>query len=222
MRITSDQEAIRRFDSPESATKYAAALPGTNVDRREHRALRIALAGVPAGSAVLDLPSGTGRLLRLLSCSLGYKVTEADSSPHMLQLARQHATWQNLDMPPERFCVADVMKTPFADDAFDAVVCNRLFHHFREPAVRRQGLVELRRISKGPIIVSFFRSPTWGAMTFRLKYALRMRKPTDRIPISLATFQSDVHAAGLKIAQTVSVRPLISKNCYVVLERFSE
>jgi ubiquinone/menaquinone biosynthesis C-methylase UbiE len=219
MILTSDQEAIQRFDSPESAAKYAAALPGTNADRREQRALKLALAGVPAGATVLDLPSGTGRLLRLLSCVLGYNVTEADSSPHMLQLARQHATWQNLNMPAENFCVADVMKTPFADGAFDAIVCNRLFHHFREPAVRRQALVELGRISKGLIIVSFFRSPTWGALAFSLKYALRGQKPTDRIPISLSTFQADIHAAGLRIVKTISVRPVISKSCYVVLER---
>ena len=196
----------------------SAALPGTDTDRRERRCLVAALAAVPAGSAVLDLPCGTGRLLGPL-CGMGYQLTAADSSAHMVDLARQHADAQRLSMPAARFVVTDVMATPFADEAFDAVVCNRLFHHFRESEVRRQALRELRRIARGPIVVSFFRNLAWDAMTFHLKHFIRRRRPTDRIPINLSVFRRDVEAAGLTITQTLGVRPLISKNWYAVLRR---
>ena len=124
-----------------------------------------------------------------------------------------------IPVPPDRFVVADVMRTPFADNAFDAVVCNRLFHHFREPDVRRRALVELRRICSGPIIASFFRRGTWDAMTLRFRNALHGRTLTDRIPIWRSTFEKDIRAAGLRIVRTLNVRPLISMSCYVILEK---
>ena len=215
---TSDRVAAQRFDTAAAAAKYAADLPGTRVDGREQRTLRIALASVPPGAAVLDLPSGTGRLLPFLA-GLGYVVTEADSSTHMLERARRHAIEHRIQMPPDRFVVADVMRTPFADDAFDAVVCNRLFHHFREPDVRRRALVELKRISRGPIIASFFRKGTWDAMIFRIRNTMRGHEATDRIPIWRSTFEMDARAAGLRVVRTLSVRPLISMSCYVILAK---
>lgn len=218
MNQTSSDQAIARFDTDASARKYATALVGTSTDRRERRCIARALAAIPAGAAVLDLPSGAGRLLPLL-CELGYRLTAADSSAHMIDRARRYAVSMGLKMGPERFVVTDVMRTAFADDTFEAVVCNRLFHHFSESSVRRSALRELRRICSGTILVSFFRDLGWDAFTFRLKNWLYRRKPTDRIPISLATFRQDIQAAGLSITAAIGVNPLISKQWYVVLER---
>jgi ubiquinone/menaquinone biosynthesis C-methylase UbiE len=217
MNQTSNNQAIARFDTEASARKYAGALPGTGTDRRERRCIARMLAAVPSGVAVLDLPSGAGRLLPLL-CERGYRVTAADSSPHMISEGRQYAALMSLEPGQEQFVVTDVMRTPFADGAFDAVVCNRLFHHFRESHVRQEALRELHRICKGPIVVSFFRDLGWAALTFRLRCLLTRRKPTDRIPIRLAAFRKDIEAAGLSIAATVGACPLISKNWYVLLE----
>ena len=218
MNQTSSDQAIARFDTDASARKYAAALVGTSTDRRERRCIARALAAVPAGAAVLDLPSGAGRLLPLL-CGLGYRVTAADSSAHMIGQARQYATSQGLELGADRFIVADVMHTSFSDNAFEAVVCNRLFHHFSESSVRQSALRELRRVCSGTILVSFFRDFGWDAFTFRLKNWLYRRRPTDRVPISLATFRKDIQAAGLSITATIGVSPLVSKQWYVVLER---
>jgi len=215
---TSSDEAVARFDTQAAAEKYARALPGTGTDRRERRCLTRALAGVRVGAEVLDLPCGTGRLLPLL-CGLGYKVTGADSSAHMVEQARQYAALQGLPLGADRFFVANILRTPFGDAAFDAVVCNRLFHHFRESEVRRAALRELRRLSKGPIVVSFFRNLGWGAFTFHLKRWLSRSEPKDRIPIRLATFQADIEAAGLRLVRTWAVRPLVTKNWYVLLVR---
>jgi SAM-dependent methyltransferase len=217
-KTTSHQEAVSRFDLKDAAEKYAGALPGTATDRREGRCIQRMLAGVSAGAEVLDLPCGTGRLLPLL-CGLGYRVTAADSSGHMVDLARAFAVNQGLTMDADRFLVADALSTPFSDGAFGAVVCNRLIHHFREPEVRRAALKELRRISRGPILVSFFRDLGTDALAFRLKHLLRGSKATDRIPISLAALRADIEAAGLKIVAARGVRPLVSRQWYVLLER---
>lgn len=215
---TSAEETLARFDTPEAAAKYARSLVGTKSHERELRAIATALAGVPRGATVLDLPCGTGRLLATL-LSWGYRVTEADSSPHMVERARELAKKQSLQISDEDFVVASVFETGFADDAFDAVVSNRLFHHFREPEVRRKALVELRRIARGPIVASFFSSRSADALIFRLRNALRGKKPMDRIPISPRLFEDDARAAGLRVVRWIAPRPWISKQCYAVLAR---
>jgi len=212
-------EQIRRwFASPRAARKYALALLGTATDRRERRCLAEALAPVPPGARVLDLACGTGRLLPVLA-GLGYRVFAADSSAPMIARAREYARSEGLAMEPDDFRLADALETGYPDDAFDAVVCNRLFHHFTDPAVRQRALRELRRICTGRSVVSFFRILALDAITHSLKHWLRQRPMTDRIPIRLKTFEKDIAAAGLVLKAAIGTRPLISKQWYVVLER---
>ena len=215
---TSAQETIERFDTPAAAAKYAASLGGTATHRREMRCILRALSGLSAGAMVLDLPCGTGRLLPEL-VQRGYLVTEADSSPHMVDLARQFAQQSGLRMNDDQFVVASAFDTGFADGQFQAIVCNRLFHHFREPQVRREALTELRRISSGPIVVSFFCNWSFDGVVFHLKQLLRKRKATDRIPISRTQFEMDAKACDLKVRRWMAIRPGISKQWYARLER---
>ena len=115
--------------------------------------------------------------------------------------------------------VRDVMATGYADDQFDAAICSRLFHHFSEPAARRRALGELRRITAGPVIVSFFNSFALDAWRFRWKHWRRGSRPVDRIPIPLHVFETDVEAAGLSIARQLPVRWGVSPHWYLVLRR---
>ncbi len=213
---TSAELARERFGTPAAAERYARSLVGTRKDRRERSRIARCLAGVARGSRVLDVPCGTGRLLPFL-CGLGYRVCGADSSEHMVARARRFAADHGLEDVELR--AASVFDMPYADGAFDAVVCNRLLHHFAEPQTRRRALLELKRISRGPIVVSFFRNRTFGALRFRLKWLLRRRRPVDRIPISLRAFRADVEAAGLVVRKAMGVRPLISTQWYAVLSR---
>jgi len=214
----STHEIIERFDTPAAAKKYAASLIGTATDRREKRCITRALASVPAGSYVLDMPCGTGRLLPFLG-SRGYRLAASDSSPHMIEFARQMAAEHNLGMGDDDFRVADVFSSGFADDTFDAVVCNRLLHHFSDSLDRQRALAELGRICRGTIVVSFFCSQGWDAIASRIRDAIRRRRLTDRIPIPYRTFARDVAAAGLTVQDVIPTRPLISKQWYVSLNR---
>lgn len=218
---TSAGETLQRFGSPGAAARYAAAsLPTTPRGLREERAILAALeaAGVAPGASLLDLPCGAGRLLRLL-VARGLQVTAADASPHMLERAKLHAAEEGLALGDDAFHVADVLETGFADGQFDAVVCNRLFHHFREPEVRRRALAELLRICRGPIIASFFSSRSLDAWVHRLRQGLRRRPATDRIAIAPAVFEADARAVGLRVSRWVAPRPGISRQCYAVLVR---
>jgi ubiquinone/menaquinone biosynthesis C-methylase UbiE len=215
--MTSDSHADARakFDSAQAAATYRSKFEGTRKDRWERECLRRGLEGVPPGSHVLDLPCGTGRMTTLL-LELGHRVTAADFSEHMLAQARARFA---AEPPPAgaalRFVHADVMATPFRDGEFDAVACNRLFHHFFEPATRRRALTELARISRGPIVVSFFRTLALSALKFRVVHALRGDSPTDRVPIPLRAFREDLEACGLRVDAVLPVRFGVSPQTYV-------
>jgi hypothetical protein len=124
---------------------------------------------------------------------------------------------QTSPVAPLEFLVADVMATRFPDRSFDAVISSRLFHHFSESDTRRRALAELHRISKGPVIVSFFNSFALSSLWRRVKYAIRAAKPNDRIAIPASVFESDANAAGLKLLRLEFSRRGISPQTYAVL-----
>jgi ubiquinone/menaquinone biosynthesis C-methylase UbiE len=84
---------------------------------RRARRRAFALLAARAGERVLLPGVGTGQDLEWLAEAI--QVTAVDLSPAMLARARAKARG---DAP--RFSIADAQNLPFADDAFDAIVCN--------------------------------------------------------------------------------------------------
>jgi ubiquinone/menaquinone biosynthesis C-methylase UbiE len=218
MAQTSDQLTRNRFDSAQVATGYAAKVSGSKRNAREERCIHQGLKDIPLGSLVLDLPCGTGRLLAGL-LERGYKVVQADSSQHMINEAKK--SWERLpdwEVGKVDFQVQNVMHTTFADRQFDAVICNRLFHHFVEPATRIAALRELGRIARGPIVVSFFNAFALDSISLWLRSWLRKPDQRDREPISMRRFRREAESAGLKVATAMPTSWGISPQWYVVLE----
>lgn len=215
-------DTLNRFSTEEAAQKYNNALVGTKKHLREESSVEQALQDVPANAHVLDFPCGTGRLSPLLH-RLKFRVTCADSSFYMAALAREGIEKHRINTSAESvrsgYAVSNILKTAFIDDAFDAVVCNRLFHHFYEPHIRRQALAELRRICRGTLVVSYYTSLCLDAGVFVLKNKLRGQQPTDRVPISPQAFSADAQASGLKITKHIPSRPYVSMQTYALLER---
>ena len=217
---SSYQQAIKRFSAPQVASQYPAQFrPRHWRDRREKNCITKALRGIIPGSRVLDLPCGTGRLTRLLM-DHGFRVTAADVSEAMVSTARANIAASRSptegDVPHVDFEVRDVMQTGYGDNQFDAIVCNRLFHHFTEPATRLRALKELRRISRGPVVLSFFNSFALDAAYRRLVNKVRGRTPQDRIPIPYTVLHGELRASGFRVQQTIAVRWGISPHWYVV------
>lgn len=216
----SDRRTRERFDSRAAAAKYASRLMVAR-RAREARCILSALTGVPRGANVLDLPCGTGFLAPLL-VERGYRVTCADSSPHMIERAERtwlQATAANTSLSGRAsFEIEDIFDTSFGDGEFDAVICNRLFHHFTEPQTRRAALAELRRISRGPVIVFFFHSFALDSIRLRVLRTVFGKWKRDRMPISRGQFAADGLAAGLALERVVSTRWGISPQCYGVLK----
>lgn len=73
----------------------------------------------------------------------------------------------------------------------------------------------MARISRGPIIASFFSSFAIDALTFKLLNTIRGITPVDRIPIPEREFRADLEAAGLRVLSVEGVRYGISPQTYV-------
>ena len=222
----SHSRTVDRFDSRDVASNYPAEYGHSFRERREHRCILKALNHIAPNSSILDLPCGTGRLTRILM-EAGLEVTGADSSGHMVELAR--GNWQKIQARDSRFDskkvtfeVRDVMDTGYADGQFDAVICNRLFHHFNEPETRIQALQELQRICKGPVIISIFDSFALDSLKRRLSYAVRGKERTDRIPIPMGQFIGEIQQAGLEVVDTLSILRGFSPMRYVVVQSASK
>ena len=88
--------------------------PGNQLLEIEQPIVREILDGLPVGVA-LDAACGTGRHAEYLA-SLGHTVVGVDSSPGMLERAREK-------IPQAEFREAELHDLPLADDSVDLVVC---------------------------------------------------------------------------------------------------
>ncbi len=218
----SSEHLIRqRFDADPLVARYPAVYGTRGRHRREREAILRAMAAVAPPASVLDLPCGTGRATRLLT-ALGYCVTAADASPRMVQMAR--ASWPTdgqgrPDRAQVQYAVCNAMATGFASRHFDAVLCNRLLHHFREPQARQAVLRELGRVCRGPVVVSFFNVLALDALKTWLQRKLGRHERNGRLARRgtwLKAFRDDVKAAGLRVDRTIPVRRFVSQQWYAV------
>ena len=95
---------------------------------------------IEPGESLLDVGCGTGVLLEALAASVpDAKLSGADPSPEMLDVART------------RLGEAVVLRQghaenlPFADQAFDVVVCTNTLHYFRNPQGALEGMARVLR-----------------------------------------------------------------------------
>lgn len=211
-----------RFDNRGTASRYAEAKNARSTwkNRRELQCIAEALTGTPPGSRVLDLPTGTGRLLPML-LARGFQVLAADYSEHMLGEARAYCRLANCDAERDgriEFARLDVMSTGLPDRSIDVTICNRLLHHYPSNGIRRRVLGELARITRERIIVSYFSNVAVSAVRFHFKQWLWHRVPTDRIPIWPEVMTRDAEFAGLTVQRVLPVRFGFSPQTYVLLQ----
>lgn len=201
-----------RFTKREKALRYPSEFrSGHGRDEREKMAIIKALAHIPTGARILDLPCGSGRLTKILY-GAGYRVVAADYSMEMLKVAQaNYERYKNPHRPGEvAFTQRDIFNTGFGDNEFEAVVCHRLFHHLFESETRKRALGELYRITRKVVIVSFFNSFSLSALIRKTKYYLKGYRPTDRVPIKLKNFAAELHTEKMEIKAKIAVHWAIS------------
>lgn len=164
---------------------------GARTDARERAALAALLATErwPAG-LWLDAPSGAGRL----SAALPGDVVQVDRDPAMVAACG----------PGRARACASVHQLPFADGTFAGALCHRLLQHIPTAVERRDILRELARVTRGPIVVSFFDACSLQ----HLRRIVRRRfgkVRSGRSAVGRRAFFADLAAAGLEVR---AVRPL--------------
>jgi SAM-dependent methyltransferase len=220
--LTDEEYSKNMYEAPGEAARYDRKHRSRKRDRREEGCVVRGLDGLPKESLVFDLPCGTGKLTWFIR-KMGYRVCAADYSESMLEVARHRYPEESGESLEENsdvwFEQQDITAITHPDDAFDATVCNRLLHHFPNPDTRQVMLKELARVTKGPIVVSFFCSASLSAIRFRLKMKLKGLKPERRVPIPLADIVADADASGLKVDEVMYTQRWISSQTYLKLTR---
>jgi ubiquinone/menaquinone biosynthesis C-methylase UbiE len=108
-----------------------------------------------APAQVLDIGGGPGRYSIWLA-EQGHRVTLADLSPELLEVARAKATEFGVTLEDAVEANATDL-SQFADGSFDAVLCMGPLYHLIQEVDRRQVASELRRVLKpGGVVFAAF------------------------------------------------------------------
>lgn len=187
-----------------------SSLAGRVFNRLEKRALLRALHSLPAGSSIVDIPCGTGRLAEPL-LRAGYRVTGIDISQQMLDQASQ-----TLVLYGSRFRskLGDAAHLPPSEEAFAAAFCARVLMHFPLD----EQIDFLRGVA----------SQTDGLVVFNQSYDSRYQRTRHKLkgmlghagratyPIAESDLQQLLEEVGLHEVRRVWVAPLVSEAFFVV------
>ena len=125
--------------------------------KRENDATRAALAraieGIGEIKKILDLACGTGRFSDLF-WQKGFLYFGADISMEMMGVLVRDQSSRGT-MPPLVQC--DAEELPFKDNALDCVLCVRFLNEHIPVRVREKVLKEIRRVSRGWLVVQSHR-----------------------------------------------------------------
>ena len=163
-------------------------------------------AGIRSGW-VLDAACGTGRLRPSIETADGARRwIGVDASASMLGQGPRDG----------RSVLGDVHRLPFADRSFDAVVANRLLHHLRERDELERAIAELIRVSRGPVIASFWNRDSLPGLRARLGFG-RDEGPSGRVDRSPREIERAARAAGARVVRVRHLLLRLSRQSFVVL-----
>jgi 2-polyprenyl-3-methyl-5-hydroxy-6-metoxy-1,4-benzoquinol methylase len=198
--------------SPERARRYQVRPAGKH--KAEMALLDRAFGLIPKEHRVLDAPCGGGRVSVHLA-QRGFKMSSADLSEAMVEIARENMVKHQLDVIVEQ---QDVEKFSYPNRAFDTVVSFRLFHHFPTPDIRRRVVRELCRIAGKNVALSYFSPVSFTSATNKLKAKLGSKKKL-KYPTHLAEVEGYFAECGFRLVKDFAQLPLIHTMHVAVFER---
>lgn len=175
---TTNERYQKKYQKIEKAALYNEAykkkLFKRMSTRREGQLLRRLLSGQEHCRALLDLPSGGGRLSPQIS-AFADLIIEADIAKGQVLYGMRASSVS----VPQVWMTASVFHIPLQDNSVDGVVCVRLCHHLPTQAERERLVTELLRVSRRFVVMSFF-----GPFSI-MDFLRRVRRPFNRKPVKL-------------------------------------
>lgn len=154
------------------------------------------------GYAILDVGCGTG--VNLLEAARWFAPTRylcgIDISPGMVEVARTKAAMFGV---PAQFTVADAEQLPYPDGSFDLVICNSVFHWFKD---RAAALREMYRVLRpgGQLVLICAAAPgfrEWFGLVDQIMHAAFGQPGLSAVPALPSVFEvgSLMQASGFMI-----------------------
>jgi ubiquinone/menaquinone biosynthesis C-methylase UbiE len=166
------------------------AIRSLHVDESKVEEAILKLVGNKPFQALLDLGTGTGRILELLSPYFA-KAVGIDASREMLAIAR--SALEKADINNVQIRQGDLMNLPTADEAFDLVTIHQVLHYLEDPARAIREASKALKPGGRLLIVDF---APHELEFLRDEHAhLRLGFPTDQV-------SSWLEAAGLEVQKT--------------------
>jgi ubiquinone/menaquinone biosynthesis C-methylase UbiE len=168
---------------------------------------------------VLDVPCGTGRLVRSLACHIPHLVG-ADVSRDMINLSRQHPNVNEPSVGHLEYVQCDAKYLPFHSNSFDLVMSGRFLHHLYHlpQAERIQVMREFARVSR-----------RWVLGDFNIQYGLKSYvnkvrsvlggKPLKSQRMTATKVFGELNDAGLKVEQVYPISWVASEKWYILCRK---
>ena len=202
-----DNSVAERYDA-----ERFSSIAGRLFQNVEQTALKRALQNIPAGSSILDVPCGTGRIAVPVS-AWGYRLSCSDISLEMIQVARERLGLNGSG----RFARASAEALPFPNGSFDVVMSMRFLPHFSTEQ-RRKIFPELARVSRRWVLFSNSYTDGWYCARRRVKKWLRHQAPT-RFPVSEGELGEELEAAKLREVARFWPMRYLSEEILVLCEK---
>jgi ubiquinone/menaquinone biosynthesis C-methylase UbiE len=168
---------------------------------------------------ILDVPCGTGRLVRSLASRVPHSVG-ADVSLDMIESSRLHHFVKNGPKGLLEYVQCDARYLPFSNDCFDVVLSGRFLHHlFRLPKSDRLGVMrEFARVSRRWVLGDF-------NIQYGLKYYMnRVRsilkgKPLKSERMTASKVFEELTEAGLRVERVYPISWVASEKWYILCRK---
>ena len=171
------------------------AIRSLHVPERQVETAMLERAGAGPFRAMLDIGTGTGRMLELFAGRYD-RALGVDLSPAMLAVAR--ANLERAAVQNARVKLGDVMNLPVVRDSFDLVVIHQVLHFLDEPA-RAIAEAAAALSAGGRLIVVDF-------APHQLEH-LRDAQAHRRLGFSRAQMKQWIAAAGLRVEAAEDLAP---------------
>ena len=201
-----DYEKARNYN-----LKYDRKLLKRLSTMREYQILKRLLGQQKHCATMLEIPCGGGRISQRLTDATNLLI-QADIGLRQILYAM---TKDNLNIP-QIWMTASAFRIPLQDSSVDASVCIRLSHHLVTAEERESLLVELLRVSRRFVIMTFFDFQSIKNILRRV----RGERPKLTMTTSQISALASMHGAKLVACPRLSVigsghrYALVVKNCY--------